>query len=588
MTIDIKFDISKAKKTFTQEVNNSLVFDGNVQFAGIQSTVVGDFNGDQIQDLFSSQSVLLGTIDSPVFIQLGDGQGNFSDGTSLMFGSNIPTTHVASQIFSFDFNGDGKTDIFIPDFGPDVTPFPGGQNSLFLTTADGMTDASGNLPQVLDLSHGASVGDIDLDGDLDIVVNNLNITNKRVHILINDGSGNFSEGQERIPQRYSENIINIPEGTLDRGHTKSLLHDVNSDGAIDLILGSPGGLPSQPSEIYLNDGQGDFSRSTGIELPGVEPTDIVVDIDAIDLNSDTLPDLVLSITSNNYQKAYLQFLINDGNGQFHDETEIRLSNQADQIGYWITRVSIVDLNGDGATDFITEPNGQLANRKAKIYQNDGTGQFSERYLLDDLPFGRGDVFAQNAIDFNGDGLLDIAVTVPDSDANRIFPQSNATIVLLNETPAIPETVENGVYRFFNTQTGTHFYSASEIERDSIINNLDNFNFESAAFKAATETNGPTASVFRFFNTETGTHFFTQSTVERDSVIENLPSFNLEGEAYLGYTEEVADSTPLYRFFNTDTGTHFYTAAEAEKDSIVANLPSFNFEGTAYWVDPVMG
>mgnify|MGYP003314170647 FL=1 len=120
------------------------------------------------------------------------------------------------------------------------------------------------------------------------------------------------------------------------------------------------------------------------------------------------------------------------------------------------------------------------------------------------------------------------------------------------------------------------------------NDSDNFNFESAAFKAATEANGPTASVFRFFNTETGTHFFTQSTVERDSIIENLPSFNLEGEAYLGYTEQVAGSTPLYRFFNTQTGTHFYTAAEAEKDSIIENLPTFNFEGTAYWVDPVMG
>jgi hypothetical protein len=91
MTIDIKFDVSKAKKVFTQEVNNSLVFDGNVQFAGIQSTIVGDFNGDQIQDLLSSQAVALGRIDTPVVIQLGDGQGNFSDGTNLMFGSNIPT-----------------------------------------------------------------------------------------------------------------------------------------------------------------------------------------------------------------------------------------------------------------------------------------------------------------------------------------------------------------------------------------------------------------------------------------------------------------------------------------------------------------
>ena len=36
-----------------------------------------------------------------------------------------------------------------------------------------MIDSSSLLPQRLDLSHGASVGDIDSDGDIDIVVNNL-------------------------------------------------------------------------------------------------------------------------------------------------------------------------------------------------------------------------------------------------------------------------------------------------------------------------------------------------------------------------------------------------------------------------------
>ena len=152
----------------------------------------------------------------------------------------------------------------------------------------------------------------------------------------------------------------------------------------------------------------------------------------------------------------------------------------------------------------------------------------------------------------------------------------------------PENIDRGIYRFFNVDTGTHFLSGSTVERDSVINNLDAFNFEGPTFRAADPTNAAADTVFRFFNTQTGTHFFTQSTVERDNILDTLPQFSFEGEAYKGYTEEVAGSTPLYRFFNTQTGTHFYTAAEAEKDSIVANLPSFNFEGTAYWVDPVMG
>ena len=152
----------------------------------------------------------------------------------------------------------------------------------------------------------------------------------------------------------------------------------------------------------------------------------------------------------------------------------------------------------------------------------------------------------------------------------------------------PTNIDRGIYRFFNVDTGTHFLSGSIVERDSVINNLDAFNYEGSAFRAADPTNTAADTVFRFFNTQTGTHFFTQSTVERDNILETLPHFSFEGEAYKGYTEPVDGSIPLYRFFNTHTGTHFYTAAEAEKDNIIDNLPSFDFEGTAYWVDPVMG
>jgi len=188
------------------------------------------------------------------------------------------------------------------------------------------------------------------------------------------------------------------------------------------------------------------------------------------------------------------------------------------------------------------------------------------------------------------------VIVTDSQSNRDgsdslfsieqFQFSDGTFQLselLNVTD-----IDRGIYRFFNVDTGTHFLSGSTVERDSVINNLDAFNFEGPTFRAADPTNAAADTVFRFFNTQTGTHFFTQSTVERDNILDTLPQFSFEGEAYKGYTEQVDGSIPLYRFFNTQTGTHFYTAAEAEKDSIIENLPTFNFEGTAYWVDPVMG
>ena len=53
-----------------------------------------------------------------------------------------------------------------------------------------MIDATSSLPQVLDQSHSASVGDFDSDSDIDIIVNNLNSQDGRaVNILDNNGTG---------------------------------------------------------------------------------------------------------------------------------------------------------------------------------------------------------------------------------------------------------------------------------------------------------------------------------------------------------------------------------------------------------------
>ena len=71
------------------------------------------------------------------------------------------------------------------------------------------------------------------------------------------------------------------------------------------------------------------------------------------------------------------------------------------------------------------------------------------------------------------------------------------------------------------------------------------------------------------------------TVERDSVINNLDSFNFEGPTLRTANPTIAAADIVFRFFNTQTGTLFCTAADAEKDSILENLPTFNFEATDY-------
>ena len=133
------------------------------------------------------------------------------------------------------------------------------------------------------------------------------------------------------------------------------------------------------------------------------------------------------------------------------------------------------------------------------------------------------VYVPNA---NFVGTDSFAYSITDTLGNAI-DEVRVDVSVVDET--------NNVIRFFNTQTSTHFYSSSAVERDRILLNMPHFTLEGPTFRAADPTNAAADTVFRFFNTQTGTHFFTQSTVERDNILDTLPQFSFEGEAYKGYT-----------------------------------------------------
>lgn len=141
-----------------------------------------------------------------------------------------------------------------------------------------------------------------------------------------------------------------------------------------------------------------------------------------------------------------------------------------------------------------------------------------------------------------------------------------------------------IYRFFDSNRGAHFYTASEVERDNVINNLPNYSFEGPSYSAVDPFTGSVeaAPVYRFFNRETGVHLYTTNEVERDDIIARLPNFTFEGQAFAAYESSVEGTIPIYRFFNPVLGVHFYTPSETERDSVIDNLPDYQFEGVAYY------
>ncbi len=156
--------------------------------------------------------------------------------------------------------------------------------------------------------------------------------------------------------------------------------------------------------------------------------------------------------------------------------------------------------------------------------------------------------------------------------------------------AVPDLDPQGstVYRFLNTDTGVHLYTSSDVERASIEENLPNYISEGSAYISVDPFTGSPEpeKVYRFLNQDTGTHLYTTSEVEKESVEDNLPNYSLETESFFAFGEQQEGTVPVYRFLNTQTGAHFYTPSEIERQSVEDTLPNYQSEGIAYYAFPI--
>lgn len=148
--------------------------------------------------------------------------------------------------------------------------------------------------------------------------------------------------------------------------------------------------------------------------------------------------------------------------------------------------------------------------------------------------------------------------------------------------------DSEVYRFLNTDTGVHLYTSSTNERDYILENLPNYINEGSAYISVDPFTGnpDPEKVYRFYNTDTGTHLYTTSEIEKEYVEDNLANFSLETESFFAFGEQQPGTVPVYRFYNIDTGAHFYTPTTIEKEYVEDNLPNYQAEGIAYYTFPV--
>ncbi len=95
-----------------------------------------------------------------------------------------------------------------------------------------------------------------------------------------------------------------------------------------------------------------------------------------------------------------------------------------------------------------------------------------------------------------------------------------------------------VHRFWSNQLGGHFYTISEEEKDSVIANYGYvWAYEGVAFYAYPEGHQPagTKPVYRFWSGNLGRHFYTISEQEKQTLVDQYSYvWTLEGVAWYAY------------------------------------------------------
>ena len=147
----------------------------------------------------------------------------------------------------------------------------------------------------------------------------------------------------------------------------------------------------------------------------------------------------------------------------------------------------------------------------------------------------------------------------------------------------PTTTGVQVFRFFDTRNGNHFYTSSASERDQTISSRTDLSYEGVGLNAQMQANDPgAAAVFRFFDTRSGSHFYTTSAAERDGLQTGVAGLKYEGVAFYENTVATAADTAVYRFFDKVDGTHFYTPNQNEYASVLATRGDLVSEGIAFY------
>ena len=390
----------------------------------------GDFSGDGLPELvygIQYSDLKKGSNIKLIVLTTTPGKG-FSLFKPIM--DIVPYTQAPRSSVIKDFNGDGVNDIFIADHGVDYDPFPGYQNTLILSAPNGkFINATSNLPQLLDFTHGVTSADIDSDGDIDLFVTQAGTQVKVPHYFLrNDGKGMFTKVPDgQLLDKGFSYISHKPGNKRKNFYFTPGLEFVDDDDTLDLILLSGKLQGAENNRVIFGSNSG-FKKSDTLELqPGrfgkksAGYNYLVTDID----NDGDNDILILHVTQpagkNSNGGTELQVLIQEKNRKFVDKSNFYFPGIVFDYGTWGKSLNLIDINNDDKKDIVlTSPHGiddpsaqkigsQIKASPPKVFIRQEDGSFKP--LNNDLLTGgyKYTLAGIRPIDIDNDGDIELVV-----------------------------------------------------------------------------------------------------------------------------------------------------------------------------------